>query len=173
MKHKLFSIFLVIYFIAIFFHSKTEDGFTSLFFYLGISLAIFAHAKKNWVTVLMLFLHMAIEWYAWGQNFNSGIESNFLIIIHVIMDFIFLHHEIKVHIKKHLNKIIGIILILLFIIFFFAFTNNEGNFHNNLHEHHHNHGSNLFLHLFTLGGVLGCVGSHLSYHIFKEKPDKN
>jgi hypothetical protein len=101
MKHRFFSAFLAIYFLAILFHAIEENSFTSLFFYLGIALAIFAHAKRNWMTILILFLHMAIEWFAWGNSFSWEIKNNTFMIIHVIMDFIFLSHEIKVHIKKN------------------------------------------------------------------------
>jgi|GEM_PF-992172 len=186
MKQRLFSVFLVIYFVAIFIHTLNETGFTSLFFYLGIGLAIFAHAKRNWITIFLLFLHMAIEWFAWGYHFALDIQKNSLMIIHIIMDFIFLSHEIKVHVKKNYWVIMLSIIFSLMSLFTFSRINQvkEERIENQkpkffeqtyIREHkekncEHNHDAeNLILHLFALGGVLGCVGSHIYYHLFKEK----
>jgi len=187
MKHKLFSIFLVVYFLAIFFHTLQEEGFTSLFFYLGIGLAVFAHAKRNWITIMLLFLHMAIEWYVWGDTFSWEIKNNSFMIVHIVMDFIFLAHEIKVHIRKNYSLIMfGIIFSLICL---FSYSRVEkikqekiestkpksfGQMYltqhkENHHKHDHENERGLLLHLFALGGVLGCVGSHMYYHVFKEK----
>jgi predicted membrane channel-forming protein YqfA (hemolysin III family) len=53
--------------------------------------------------------------------------------------------------------LISTILLVIFLV----------NFLNHHETHNHEHGGSL--HLFALGGVLGCVGSHMYYHIFKEK----
>lgn len=175
-------------------HAKEEDAFASLFFYLGIALAIFAHAKTNWITILLLFFHMAIEWYVWGDTFTWEIKNNSFMIVHIVMDFIFLSHEIKVHIKKNYSLIMfGIIFALIFLfsysrvekirqekienqkpkVFGQMYIKQHRENHDTHSHEHHEHEDSLILHLFALGGVLGCVGSHAFYHLFKEKPDKN
>lgn len=58
-----FLIFLIVYLILMLGHLK-EINFgiwTSLIFLAGLTLAVFAHAKRNYITVILLVVHMSIE----------------------------------------------------------------------------------------------------------------
>jgi len=151
-SHRLFVIFLIIY-LGFLIHHAIHD--ISMLLVLGIVVALFAHARKNILTLVLLFSHMAIEWFEWGsgQIVFWALLGN---LLHAGMDFTFLHHEIKVHLKKNPVLILsGVFFILLFI---FSIASqikiSEGIIES--------------IHPFVLGGVIGCVASHIYFHIKKE-----
>ena len=152
-KSKIYEYFLPCYLIIQIIHGweyKFEYSF-----WLGLIIAIIAHSRKNILTILILFSHMAIEWFEWGSG-----NIVFLILLgnifHAGMDFTFLHHEIKVHIKKNSLLIFGGVFFILLIIFSIAskIKISEGTIEN--------------IHPFVLGGVIGCVASHIYFHFKKE-----
>jgi hypothetical protein len=167
-KHKvLFGVFLAIYLIVLGKHAISD---LSWFIFLGFAVAIFAHARANIITLVLLSTHMGIEWYGFGKAYP---EIPLILLAHVVLDFIFLHHEVKVHIKKYVWSILAGVTIILFIIFIFGLENsNMIEFGHLEHVHgpecNHGHEHN-FLHDFTLGGVIGCVLSHTYFHFVKEK----
>lgn len=131
-----------------------------IYLILGLFLALFAHAKRNSITILLLVIHMSIEWFEWSQNFTLNKEI-IINIIHVLMDFGFLSHELSVHIKKHRYKLLTIISLLLISIFAFSkylFSDIYGI-------------ENIVAIAgpFVLGGILGCVASHLIRYSFKKQ----
>ena len=123
---------------------------------LGLILAFFAQAKKNILTLVLLFSHMAIEWFEWGSG-QLILLTSFWNLLHAGMDFTFLYHEIKVHLKKKpLWIVVGVFFILLFIFSIASLLEvSEGMIKS--------------IHPFVLGGVIGCVASHIYFHIKKEK----
>lgn len=74
--------------------------------------------------------------------------------LHVIMDFIFLTHELSVHAKKNRYIILSICIALLLIIFLLGhfIISPQLVFIENAEP-------------FVIGGILGCVLSHLYYHL--------
>jgi len=167
-KHKVFfGVFLAIYLVVLGKHAISD---LSWFMFFGFIVAIFAHARANIITLILLSLHMGIEWYGFGKVYP---EIPLILLGHVVLDFIFLHHEVKVHIKKYIWPILGVVTILLIVIFFIGMENTHEGLEQHLHhvhgpECHHGHEHN-FLHDFTLGGVIGCVLSHTYFHFVKEK----
>src|SRR5574344_1909445 len=94
----LFIAFLFLYSFSMVEHALHLDLNISnvVLFALGLILALFAHAKQNYITVILLLVHMSIEWFEWSQT--GFILSTFLFSLgHVAMDFIFLSHELSVH----------------------------------------------------------------------------
>lgn len=151
-SHRLFIVFLVVYLGFLAYHAIHE---VSLWIVLGIVLALFAHARRNILTLVLLFSHMAIEWFEWG---SGQIVSLVLLgnLLHAGMDFTFLHHEIKVHLKKNPTLILSGVLFVLIFIFSIAFlVKVPEEIIENIHP-------------FVLGGVIGCVVSHIYFHIKKE-----
>ena len=151
-SHRLFIVFLVIYLGFLAHHAIHEVSLSMIF---GIVVALFAHARKNLLTIGLLFSHMATEWFEWGsgQILLWVLLGN---LIHAGMDFIFLHHEVKVHLRKNSRWILSGAFFVLIFIFFFA---------SKIGVHEKSMG---ILHQFVLGGVIGCVASHIYFHIKKE-----
>jgi hypothetical protein len=179
MKHKIITILLVISFPVFLWDAIEEKAFYSYWFYIGLVVAIFAHAKKSWINITLLFLHMCIEWYALAKNLVfSGV-----ILIHIIPEIFFFTHEVKAHVKKYYYPTIFILFLSLISIFFYSKREEAqkpktfGQMYIKEHAKNHNHDSdNIFLltlSFLSLGGLVGCSGSHIPYHLFKEKPDKN
>lgn len=150
----LFVVFLICYFIFLLNHAINE---ISIWLFLGIGIAILAHAKKTFITLILLLGHISIEWFEWGvQTFILSIAL--LNLAHAIMDFIFLNHEIKVHLKK-INSYFTLFIVLIFLVFLYKSSPNIRIGEDVLE----------ILHRFVLGGVIGCVGSHLVFHLTKEQ----
>ena len=158
MKNKLlkllFVVFLISYFIFLLSHAVNE---ISIWLFLGTGIAVIAHAKKNFLTLMFLLGHMSIEWFEWGvQTFILSIVI--LNLPHAIMDFIFFNHEIKVHFKK-INSYFVLFTALIFLISLYFYSPNIKIDEDVLE----------ILHRFVLGGVIGCVGSHLVFPFTKEQ----
>lgn len=158
MKKKLFKslfvVFLISYFIFLLNHAINE---ISIWLFLGIGIAVIAHAKKNSLTLTLLLGHMSVEWFEWGTQ-TLILSVVFLNLVHAIMDFVFLNHEIKVHIKK-INSYFVFFVVLIFLISLYVSSPNIKIDEDVLE----------ILHRFVLGGVIGCVGTHLIFHLTKEK----
>ncbi len=148
----LFTLFLFFYFAFLLSHAVHE---ISLWMFLGLGVAILSHAKKNSITLILLLSHVAIEWFEWGLQ-DLILSVIILNIIHAVMDFVFLNHEIKIHTK--LNSYLVLLSVFIFLIFIF-YSAPGIKIDENLLE---------ILHRFVLGGVVGCVGTHLIYHLKKE-----
>jgi hypothetical protein len=155
MKKNLKFIFTIFLFVYFGFLIKHAIGELSLWMLPGIAIAILAHARKNSITLILLLAHMAIEWFEWGSNTVSSMIL-FGYIVHSLMDFLFLSHEIKVHFKKQPYYILLVVLISLGLIASFA---SKLSIEVEILE---------TIHSFVLGGVIGCVGSHIYFHFTKE-----
>lgn len=158
----LFVAFLIFYALTMIEHTLHLDFNISnvLLFALGLLLAVFAHARENYITVILLVLHMSIEWFEWSQS-EFTLASILFSLGHVAMDFIFLSHELSVHMKKYKTKIltsVSTFLVLIFTVGYFFLSGVEGV--EPVVE---------LVEPFVIAGVLGCVGSHLFYHLKKFK----
>lgn len=155
----IFLIFLVVYFLVMLGHifKLTLNLSTIVFFLAGLSLAIFAHARKNYITIILLVAHMSIEWFEWSQIGFSATGGTTWNIIHILMDFVFLYHELSVHIRKYKNRLTGLALLTLVGIFYFSsHFLSESQVMSDVVE---------LVEPFVIAGILGCVGSHLFHHL--------
>lgn len=104
----------------------------------------------------ILFLHMGIEWFEWSKTAITS-QQIAINLIHATMDFVFLSHELKAHMKKYKNIFMTFIFIFVGSIFFFGhFISVKTTTLSNLEP-------------FVVGGVLGCILSHIYFHIRREK----
>ena len=99
--HYLFIVFLFIYALFIGWHAReiTWIVSTTTLFICGITLAFFAHARKNYLTILILLVHMGIEWFEWSHQKLSFTQELFN-LAHAAMDITFLSHELRVHVCR-------------------------------------------------------------------------
>lgn len=156
---KIFLIFLIVYFLIMLNHIR-ELSFnfsTLIIFFLGLALAIFAHSKRNYITIILLVIHMSIEWFEWSQLGFSATGGTMVNIIHILMDFVFLSHELSSHVKKYKFGLLTLVSIVLISIFSFSkyFLGD-----NILIDELVN-----YVNPFVIAGILGCVGSHLLIHL--------
>ena len=153
----LFIIFLFAYllFIGLHLFKINWNLQTFLLFFSGGALALLAHARKNYITVAILILHMCIEWFEWSEEKLTMYQIIFN-CLHATMDFVFLSHELKVHVKQYRKTILITLFVMLIAIFVFG--------HNIPIEI----GSLEKLEPIVIGGVLGCILSHIYFHIKKE-----
>ncbi len=152
-KSVFFSLFLPFYLAIQLIHAW--EFILNPFLWIGILVATLAHAQKNILTIPLLFGHMAIEWFEWGsmQILFWSVVAN---LFHAGMDFTFFNHEIKVHLKRNPKWILSGVLLLLLFIFLIS---SQIKISEEILE---------ILHPFVLGGVVGCVLSHMYFHFTKE-----
>ena len=157
MLHKLFIVFLCIYALFVVMHILQINWTPqiTLLFICGLALAFIAHAKNNYIVIIILILHMGIEWIEWSHEILRWQQIIFN-AIHAVMDFVFLSHELKVHARQYRKIIIsGVLGLLMLILASGRYIQIGERMINNLEP-------------FVIGGVLGCVLSHLYFHIKKE-----
>jgi hypothetical protein len=157
MKKSLFLAFLITYALFMALHTLSIHWTPQaiIIFVCGAGVAVFAHARRNHITILILVLHMGIEWFEWSQE-KIVVQKTVFNFLHVVMDFVFLSHELKVHTKNYRNVIILSVVVLLAVIFFLG--------------HSVEIASQSFQKLepFVIGGILGCIFSHIYFHVIKE-----
>ncbi len=154
--HNLFSVFLIVYIGFMLYHTASFSGMFDISFCLiGFILAVFAHARKNYITIILFLIHMSIEWFEWSQKgINFNLSSSIFNLAHVIMDFVFLSHELSAHIKKKKSLIFFIVVLLLITVSFlghFIIPKSEEVIE--------------IIEPFVIGGILGCVISHSLIHL--------
>ena len=155
--HQSFILFLFAYalFVGLHLSDVAWSPQIALAFLSGIALAILAHARKNYFTITILVLHMGIEWFEWSRQVLNAHQIAFN-CAHAAMDFIFLSHELAVHARKYRLLILaGLTAALVAIFSFGRSVSIEAESLQSLEP-------------FVLGGVLGCVCSHIWFHIKKE-----
>ena len=157
--NRMFILFLIIYLVIMINHIKelSLNLPIIIIFIVGFSLAIFAHSKRNYITIILLVIHMSIEWFEWSQVGFSATGGTLTNIIHILMDFVFLSHELSAHVKKYKFALLSFITIVLISIFSFS----------KLYL-----GDSLiidkvvqYLNPFVIAGIIGCAASHLFYHL--------
>lgn len=156
--HSLFVLFIFVYACTTGLHIREIDWtlLKASSVALGISLAVFAHARRSPVALAILISHMAIEWFEWSRGVFEPQKALFN-GLHAIMDFVFLSHELDVHTKKNSSMIMAHVITLLVAIFFLAPLVPTGG--ESIHA----------LEPFVLGGVLGCIFSHLYVHLRQQE----
>lgn len=149
-KEKFFKAFLAIYAVLLVLHAWNELDWgilTASSLLAGLLLAFFAHQKKGYVTILLLAIHMTIEWshhLSFGASYSA---SEFILQgIHAVFDIVFLVGEFRRHKKGAIPAIIVGVISALFIVSFFPEGEESAVFP---------------IEAVILGGILGCVGAHL------------
>ena len=138
----------------------------------GMAVALVAHKKHGYSPSVFLVAHMTIEWYSHalhGNHYDGG-ELTFH-GIHAVLDVVFLCVEAKGHYKKYALPFVLLVCLMLAGIFVYNYVptlstvamspllaqafemqKTMGN--------SHTHGGGT-LHYAVIGGMLGCVISHL------------
>ncbi|MFM7088200.1 MAG: hypothetical protein ACKOW9_01555 [Candidatus Paceibacterota bacterium] len=149
-KNTIFTALIGIYFLFLAHHAIHEISFLM---FVGIGLALWSHTRKGWATPGLFLLHIGIEWVEWIHNpalFLGWIGR----IFHASMDVGFYQHEIFAHKRAKGWLLGGATFLLIFLSASLVFEIPEAILEP--------------LHQFSLGGAVGCVGSHLWFHVFRE-----
>lgn len=159
---KFFKAFLVIYLGFLLYHASTLDlgsWLVTTGLIIGITLSIVAHIRHGYSTILLLLAHMTIEWIEY-TNHGSHYSNKELVFygLHVVLDFVFLWQEAKVHLPHFRYYIMGIVgSAVLIIIINMQYSEPVHTFGVHLVEHEH---KSSILETLVIGGVLGCTLSH-------------
>ncbi len=162
-KEILFKIFLVLYIVVLGIHAKNIDWtvLSGIALLSGVLLAYFAHARKGFVTILLLAVHMTIEW---SQHVSVGLSytTGELIFhgIHALFDIVFLVSEFKRHSHNALKAILAGILVGLLSLLLLGnhkhVETSEETHHAESEEH-----TEFPFDALIMGGILGCAVTHL------------
>lgn len=154
MKKHIWKIFLAVYFAVLLVH-VFETGISwglVPFLVLGFIVAIISHRTSHVISLLFLVAHMtieAIEYASAGSTFTTTILV--WIGVHVAMDGVFLWGEVKRHFPAVAYQMWSTITLGVVCIYFFV-----PKVAGALTESHSS-----ILEFIVLGGVMGCVLSHL------------
>ncbi len=158
-KQYLWKSFLVVYLGVLLFH-VFETGLTLRmlpFLVLGFVIALISHRTSHVISLLFLVAHMtieAIEYSLYGTSFTIGVLL--WIAIHVGMDGVFLWGEVKRHFfGVRYQMWSSIALGVLCVYFFVPSIPLVGE----TLEH-----SPSLIEFIVIGGVMGCVLSHIIPH---------
>jgi hypothetical protein len=160
MKKIAWKLFLGIYIIVLLLHVRelAPETFLIPFLLGGFILAVIAHARRHWSSIPFLVLHMVLEAIEFSSSgFSLGGITLFWILVHIGMDVGFLWDEIRRHFPYARYILFSSILIAVATIYaFFPTVNSSG--HGFMELYHAQ------IELFVIGGVIGCVISHLIPH---------
>ena len=120
----------------------------------GIGVATISHARRGWLTPVLLLGHTSVEWLEWSHDAPALFLGWAFRLAHAGMDVAFYRHEVSAHKRKSFWLWGGAIFLIFFVSLGFTFRIPE-----EILE---------AIHPFVLGGTLGCVGTHLWFHFFKE-----
>lgn len=160
MKKYFWKTFLAFYFIVLLIHVFETGVSWSVvpFLALGFVVALFAHRSAHVLSLLFLVAHMtieSIEYASYGSSFAT--LALVWIGIHVVMDLVFLWGEVRRHFHGVRYQMWSSIVIGIVCIYFFV-----PKVAGVLTESHSS-----ILEFIVLGGVMGCVLSHLVPHRHK------
>jgi len=153
-KKYFWKIFLLVYFAILIAHVfEAGISWRSLpFLVLGFVVAIISHRTSHVISLLFLIAHMSIESIEYASlGFSFGFAVLFWLIVHIAMDYVFLWGEVKRHFYNVRFQMYSSIALGLICIYFFV-----PHVANALSESHSS-----ILEFIVLGGVMGCVLSHL------------
>lgn len=164
MKKHIWKIFLTVYLGVLLVHVFETGISWSLapFLTLGFVVALVSHRTTHVLSLLFLVAHMTIEGIEYatvGFVFSSAVL--FWVIVHIAMDYTFLWGEVKRHFYNTRYQIYSSITLGLVCIYFFVPKVTE-----TLTASHSS-----ILEFVVLGGVMGCVLSHLLPHTHKHEHD--
>jgi hypothetical protein len=162
MKTWFWKSFLLVYFGVLVVHTL-EIGLSwsvAPFLLIGFFLALFSHRTSHVISLLFLVAHMTIEAMEYGTQGGSFTPIVLLwVAIHVAMDGVFLWGEVKRHFYQVRYQMWSTIALGVACIYFFlpkvASISGVIEGHQSTVE------------FIVLGGVIGCVLSHILPHIHK------
>lgn len=160
----LFATFLIIYGGFLLVH-VWETGFDSwqltAMFLIGTAVALAAHKGHGYLPSVFLVGHMLIEWYhhALHGNHYDGGEIAFH-GVHAVLDMAFLYIEAREHCGRYAFPVLVTVAGVIAIVFLANYVPAQPSFAELFEGLHHNHGGGP-LHNMVIGGMLGCVLSHL------------
>ncbi|MBP6857669.1 MAG: hypothetical protein KBC11_00510 [Candidatus Pacebacteria bacterium] len=162
MKKYIWKIFLALYLGVLLVHVFETGISWSLapFLALGFVVALVSHRTSHVISLLFLVAHMtieAIEYASLGFSFTSVVL--FWILVHVAMDYVFLWGEVKKHFYNVRYQMYSSITLGVICIYFFVPRVASA-----ITESHSS-----ILEFIVLGGVMGCVLSHLLPHTHKHE----
>lgn len=155
MKRYLWKTFLLFYFAVLLVHVfETGISWSVLpFLGLGLLVSVFAHRTTHILSLLFLVAHMTIESIEYASSgFNFKLAVLVWVLIHIVMDYVFLWGEVKRHFYSVRYQMWLSIALGLVCIYFFVPHVLNSNSHSSILE------------FIVLGGVMGCVLSHLLPH---------
>ncbi len=138
----------------------------------GMSVAIVAHRKHGFAPSVFLVGHMLIEWYHHALHSNHYTTGEFFFHgIHALLDMVFLYVESKEHYARYALPFLGVVVATLVGIFAYNYVPAQPSFAmsplvaqaldmQKALGGYHSHGGGI-LHHAVIGGMLGCVLSHL------------
>ena len=165
-----FKAFLVIYVGFLILHSLSlnwASWHVPLALALGLGVAALAHTRYGIVTITLLLIHICLEWTEHarhGWHYSNGEIA--LHGVHACLDFVFLYKEMRMHVKRFYRLVfVGILcgLGLLFVSFYKPAPKNPHllAIMRSIHASGHTHGQSSPLAPFVMGGMFGCILSHL------------
>lgn len=149
------KLFLLVYVVALGFHIYEMD-FSSEWYIVaifgGFLLAIVAHRKAHVLSILLLLIHMVIEAMEFGAGgvIGTAVTGFFA---HVVLDVGFLYGEIGKHFAKAKWPIFSSALVAVGSVYVFF----PGSAHADAI-------ASPWMAYFAIGGVVGCVLSHIIPH---------
>ena len=155
--HHAFNVFILAYIVVIIRHAQelpwTAGQITIASLFFGAS--VIAHTYRHPFLFIMLIAHMATEVFEWSLE-SLSVVTIVVYGAHTLMDFIFLHHELHAHGSKKSNVVLLVTAGILLGVFL------AGRQFSGIHIPE-------IVHSSIIGGVLGCVISHLVFHSTIEK----
>lgn len=174
-RNLFFTTFLILYGGFLLVH-VWETGFSSwqalAAIFGGMAVAIVAHRKHGFAPSVFLVGHMLIEWYHHALHSNHYTSGEFFFHgVHAVLDMVFLYVEAKEHYAKYALPSLGAVVITLAGIFAYNYVPALPSFAlspliaqalevQKALGGYHSHGGGV-LHHIVIGGMLGCVLSHL------------
>jgi hypothetical protein len=155
--HQTFNVFIFAYIVVIIRHAQElpwragDIAVASLFF--GAS--VLAHTYRHPFLFVMLIAHMATEVFEWSLQ-SLSVATMAVYGVHTAMDFIFLHHELHAHGGRKSNIALLMTAGVLLVVFVTG-------------QQFSGIVIPTIVHSSIIGGVLGCVISHLIFHSTIEK----
>lgn len=156
-KHILsFRAFLVIYLCFLIYHTihiEFVSWIQIVALCIGFILALIAHSRQGYATVLLLLLHMAIEWSEYAQHTTPYSEKELLFYgIHILLDVVFLWQELGAHMSQVKWKILGGATLILIAVTLYSSFNTVTLYSET---------TSIVFEMLVIGGIFGCTLTHL------------
>ena len=155
-RHCFGGIFLFAYLFFLILHMR-DVRLTPIFIYMlcaGGVLALAAHSSRKYGMIVLLLVHMFIEWIEWAHQ-HVSIEGIFFDSVHAVMDFIFFSREVRIHGGRYASFSICVLVCMVFVAIVFGRSITVSGIGMEIMEP------------FVAGGIFGCVGSHLFMYLKK------
>lgn len=134
----------------------------------GLAIAFVAHKGHGYLPTVFLVGHMFIEWYHHALHSNHYDPGEIAFHgTHAVLDMVFLYVEAQEHYAKYALSFIGLVVLAIASIFAYNYVPAPYVVSYVFTPVHHSHGGGV-LHYVVIGGMLGCILSHLFLSIRKK-----